>query len=57
LLTDQSGSYIVQERYDLATLNPAADNDTIQDGTTNFPMGSDSFISFDEKNPFSESNY
>ena len=57
LLTDESGAYMVQERYDLATLNPAADNDTIQDGTTNFPLGSSDFISFDERNPFAESNY
>lgn len=57
IITDEQGNYIIQERFDLAALNPAADNDTIQNGTNAFPMGSDDFISFDEKNPFSESNY
>lgn len=57
IITDEQGNYIIQERFDLATINPAADNDAIQNGTDAFPLGSDDFISFDEKNPFAESNY
>jgi hypothetical protein len=56
-LTNESGEYLVQEDYDLETINPAADNDTIQFGSNNFPLGSDDFISFTEKNPFSEDDY
>ena len=56
-LTNESGEYLVQESYDLETINPAADNDTIQFGSNNFPLGSDDFISFTEKNPFSEDDY
>jgi hypothetical protein len=56
-ITDEQGRYITVESYNLDTINPAADNDTIQNGTTNFPMGSDDFIDFTERNPFAENNY
>lgn len=57
VLTDESGDIIVVESYNLSTLNPAADNDAIQFGSDNFPIGSDDFIDFTEKNPFAENNY
>jgi hypothetical protein len=56
-LKSENGDYIVREEYNLTTINPAADNDVIQFGGNNFPLGSDDFISFEETNPFAEDNY
>jgi hypothetical protein len=56
-LLDEFGNFLVMESYNLATINPAADNDAIQYGSENFGIGSDSFISFEEKNPFAEDDY
>ncbi len=53
-LTDQNDDYIVIESYDLETINPSAQNDTIESGSDNFPLGSDDFIDFTEIDPFSE---
>jgi hypothetical protein len=55
-LTDESGNYLVTETYNIETINPAEDNDAIQSGTDNFPLGSDDFIDFSETDPFSEGN-
>lgn len=55
-LTDESDNILVVEKYNLQTINPFADNDTLQSGTSNFPDGSDDFIDFTEKDPFSEGN-
>jgi hypothetical protein len=55
-LTDESGNYLVAETYNIETINPAEDNDAIQSGTDNFPLGSDDFIDFSETDPFSEGN-
>jgi hypothetical protein len=57
VLLDESENVIVDEKYDLATLNPASDNDAIQSGTDNFPLGSNDFVDFTERNPFAENNY
>jgi hypothetical protein len=57
ILLDESENVIVDERYNLATLNPASDNDAIQNGTDNFPLGSNDFVDFTERNPFAESNF
>jgi hypothetical protein len=57
IITDESGNIIIAENYNLSQLNPAADNDVIQDGSENFPLGSNDFIDFTEKNPFAEDNY
>lgn len=57
ILTDEDGNILVSENYNLAQLNPAADNDAIQEGSTNFPLGSNDFIDFSERNPFAEDNY
>lgn len=57
VLTDESGNIIVVEGYNLSGINPAADNDAIQFGGENFPIGSDDFIDFTEKNPFAENDY
>lgn len=56
-LTDESGNILVVESYNLSTLNPAADNDAIQFGGENFPVGSNDFIDFTEKNPFAENDF
>lgn len=56
-LLTEAGEYIVQESYDFSTINPAADNDPIQFGSNNFPFGSNDFVDFSEKNPFSEDDY
>lgn len=56
LLTDQESRLLLQESYDMEEIDPAADNDTIQTGTENFPLGSDDFLDFTERNPFSEVN-
>jgi hypothetical protein len=53
-ITDQNGNYIVLETYDLQSINPASENEIIQSGSDNFPLGSDDFISFNEIDPFSE---
>lgn len=56
-LLTESGDYIIQESYNLEVINPSADNDTIQFGSNNFPIGSNDFVDFSETNPFSEDNY
>jgi hypothetical protein len=53
-LTDEEGVYIVSEHYNLETIVPGAENETLNQGTDNFPMGSDNFIDFSAKDPFSE---
>jgi len=54
-LTDEDGNYLVSETYNIATINPAADNDVIQSGgSSEFDFGSDDFIDFSETDPFSE---
>jgi hypothetical protein len=45
---------LVIEKYNVETINPFADNNTLQSGGINFPEGSDDFIDFTEKDPFSE---
>lgn len=57
VLTDEQGNIIVSETFNMNTINPAADNDIIQYGGNNFPLGSDDFIDFTERNPFSENDY
>jgi hypothetical protein len=57
ILLDESENVIVDEKYNLSTLNPASDNDAIQEGTDNFPLGSNDFVDFTERNPFAENNY
>lgn len=47
-LMDEDGDYIVNEKYNLATIDPNADNDFIQ-------QESDEFLDFSEYDPFSES--
>jgi uncharacterized protein YuzB (UPF0349 family) len=46
-LMDEDGDYIVNEKYNLATIDPNADNDFIQ-------QESDEFLDFSEYDPFSE---
>jgi len=55
-LVDESGNYLVTEAYKIETIDPVADNDTLQNGSNNFSSGSNDFISFEEKNPFSENS-
>lgn len=55
-LLTQTGDYIVTQAYDLERIVPGAENDIIQEGQANsaFPLGSNDFIDFSEKDPFSE---
>jgi hypothetical protein len=53
-LITEDGNYLVVEAYKPEDINPASENDTIQQGTDNFPIGSDEFIDFTETDPFSE---
>jgi hypothetical protein len=46
-LMDEDGDYIVNEKYNLETIDPNADNDYIQEQ-------SDEFLDFSEYDPFSE---
>jgi len=55
-LLDENGDYLVVEAYKLDQINPAEENDAIQFGSNNYPIGSDDFISFTEIDPFSEGN-
>lgn len=55
-LEDEDENVLVLEKYNLQSINPFADNDVLQTGSTNFPDGSDDFIDFSEKDPFSEGN-
>jgi hypothetical protein len=56
ILTDESGNILVREDYG-NNISQFEDNDIIQFGGNNFPIGSDDFVDFTEKNPFSEDNY
>jgi len=53
-LTDEDDNFLVMEAYNLETIDPGAENETLNNGTTNFPSGSSSFIDFSVKDPFSE---
>lgn len=55
-LVTENGEYIVSEAYNLENIAPGAENDIIQYGQANsaFPIGSNDFIDFSEKDPFSE---
>lgn len=53
-LLDEDGNYLVTEAYKPDQINIAEENDVIQYGSNNFSMGSDDFIDFTEKDPFSE---
>jgi hypothetical protein len=55
-LVDEDSNYLVVEGYKPEVINPASENDTIQEGSDNFPLGSDDFIDFTETDPFSEGN-
>lgn len=55
-LLDEDSNYLVTEQYNPDQINPAEENDMIQFGSNNFPIGSDDFIDFTEKDPFSEGN-
>lgn len=56
-LVNENSDYLVVEKFNLSTVNLIADNDAIQYGSENFGVGSDDFISFEEKNPFAEDDY
>jgi len=56
-LLTQDGEYVINENYDFEDLSLVADNKAIQEGTENYPDGSDDIIDFDEKNPFAPYDY
>lgn len=53
-LMDEDDNYLVMEGYDLEEIVAGAQNETIKEGNENFPSGSDSFIDFSARDPFSE---
>ena len=53
-LTDEEDNYIVQQGYNLETIVVGAQNETLKEGTDNFPSGSNDFIDFTARDPFSE---
>jgi hypothetical protein len=53
-LTDEDNNYLVVEKYKPDVINTASQNDLIQNGSNNFPLGSNDFIDFSEIDPFSE---
>jgi len=55
-IVDESENILVIEKYNVESINLFADNDVLQSGTINFPEGSDDFIDFTERDPFSEGN-
>ena len=55
-LTDEDSNYLVVEQYKPDVINPASQNDLIQNGSDNFPLGSNDFIDFTDTDPFSEGN-
>lgn len=55
-LVDESDNILVVEKYNVESINLFADNNVLQSGSINFPEGSDDFIDFTERDPFSEGN-
>jgi hypothetical protein len=54
-LLDDDDNYLVMEGYNLEEIVSGAQNETLKEGTDNFPgTGSDDFIDFTAKDPFSE---
>jgi hypothetical protein len=53
-LLDEDENYIVNQKYNLETIVPGAENNTLNTGTTNYPNGSNDFIDFTVVDPFSE---
>lgn len=53
-ITDEDDNYLVVEQYNLETISPGSENETLNAGTDNFSMGSDNFVDFSVKDPFSE---
>jgi hypothetical protein len=53
-ITDEDDNYLVVEQYNLETISPGSENETLNTGTDNFSMGSDNFVDFSVKDPFSE---
>jgi Virus neck protein len=53
-LTDEDDNFLVVEQYNLESIVPGAENETLNNGSNNFPSGSSSFIDFSVVDPFSE---
>jgi len=53
-LTDEEDNYLVVEAYNIESIVPGAENDTLSQGSNNYPSGSSSFIDFTNTDPFSE---
>ena len=53
-LTDENDNYLVVENSSLESIVPGAENETLNNGTDNFQLGSSSFIDFSVRDPFSE---
>lgn len=55
-LVDENEDYLVSETYNLETIDATAMNNSLLNGSNNFPVGSNDFIDFSQQNPFSENN-
>ena len=53
-LINENNNYLVVEPFIMGNIVKGAENDVIPKGTDNFNTGSDTFIDFSHKNPFSE---
>jgi len=51
---DENDNYIVVDQYNLESTVPGAENNTLNDGSDNFTIGSNDFIDFSVVDPFSE---
>jgi len=54
ILTDMTGTYLIDESYVPEKIAPGTINDTLQNGSNNFSLGSSGFINFSTDNPFTE---
>jgi len=55
-LTDEDDNYLVTDSWNIEIIDPASDNNTLVNGSNNFPTGSSSFIDFSQQNPFAEND-
>jgi hypothetical protein len=53
-LMDEDDNFLVSEHYNLESIVPGSENETLNDGSINFQSGSNSFIDFSVIDPFSE---
>lgn len=55
-LQDEDANYLVTDAWNIEIIDPSAVNNTIANGSNNFPTGSNDFIDFSQQNPFAEND-